>query len=390
MATAATSTSSTSSSNSLPLIQQALTNPSLNAALRQQLFATALRETLALTPATGYTGGQKISTLLQNVGILTAIDVLVSMTVTNNAASGGAALVPSVAFPYNLLHQIELRDYANTMHVQCSGVQLMQRNAVHNGRVPYAAAQHSEGEMSGGAFAYPTSAANGAIAADSSGTIQFYVRVPVSISQNTTVGAMLMQAITGQSYLNITLAPNSTTGGYDQPFTGNYSITNASVQLVQSYLQPQGSNLLSLPGADLQTIYELNGAQVTSDNLSVGMPKFLDFPNARTVHGMYMTFYNGALNYGTDLQELSIRASGNTKLDNNPPLLWIMRQREMLGADLMPGFYYYSTARVPVMTNYLGQVQMEMKPASLGTNPYVALMSENTYTSNTPLPGIGG
>lgn len=384
MAAAAAPTSTQS------LTQQSLTNPAINAALRQQILSTALRESLLLSAKTGYNGGQKISQLLENVGILTSLDVLFSMTVTNNDASGGAALAPSVGFPYNLINHIELRDYSNTVRTQCSGVQLMQRNAVHNGRIPYAANSHAFGDITGsvGQFAYPTTETVGAIPAASSATVQFYMRVPVAISQNTTLAAMLMQAITGQVYLSATLAANSTTGAYDQPFTGDFSITNASMQVVQSYLQQQGA-AQELPAADLQTIYELNGAQVTSDNLAVGQPKFIDFPNARIVHGMYATFYNGALNYGTDLTELSIRASGNTKLITDPPILWIMRQREMLGADLMPGFYYYSTARVPVLTNFLGQVQIEMKPSSLGTNPYVAVMSENTYTANTPLPGIG-
>ena len=369
------------------LTQQALTNPAANAQARAMLMQSALRETLALSPKTGYSGGQTVRQLLENVGIITSLDVIVSMTVTNNSTT--AALVPSIMFPYNLIDKITLVDYNQTTRIQVSGVQLIQRNAIHRLRIPYAAVSHSQGETSGGSYAYPTSTTAGAIAASSSGTVEFLVRVPVSIGEQNTIGAMLMQAITGQVYCNVSIAPNSTTGGYDQPFTGNYSITNAQVQMVQNYLQPQGAQP-ALPSADLSTIYELNGAQQTSSDLAVGQKKFVNFPDARIVHGLYVTFYNGALNYGSDLQSLEVVASGNTNLITDPPLLWFMRLREHLGADLMPGFYWYNTSRVPVLTNYLGQVQMVFKPSSLGSNPYLAVMSENTYMSGTPLPGIGG
>ena len=369
------------------ITQQALTNPAANAQARAMLMQSALRETLALSPKTGYNGGQTIRQLLENVGIITSLDLLVSMTVTNNSTT--AALVPSIMFPYNLIEKISLVDYNQTTRIQCSGVQLMQRNAIHRLRVPYASASHSEGETSGGAYAYPTSVSAGSIAASSSGTVQFLMRLPVSIEEQNTIGAMLMQAITGQVYCNVTIASNSTTGGYDQPFTGNFTISNVSVQMVQNYLQPQGP-APALPSSDLSTIYELNGAQQTSSDLAVGQKKFINFPDARIVHGLYCTFYNGALNYGNDLQSLDVVASGNTNLITDPPLLWIMRLREHLGADLMPGFYWYNTSRVPVLTNYLGQVQMVFKPASLGSNPYIAVMSENTYMSGMPLPGIGG
>ncbi len=375
--------------SSQSLTVQALSNPVANAQARSLLLQSALRETLALSPKTGYAGGQSVRQLLENVGIITSIDVLVSMTVTNNAASGGAALIPSVMFPYNLISKIELRDYNNTVRIQCTGVQLIQRNAIHRGRIPYAADTHAEGETNGSPFAYPTSVTAGSIAAASSGTVQFLVRIPVSIGETNTIGAMLMQAITGQVYCTVTLASNSATGGYDQPFTGNYSISNASVQMVQNYLQPQGA-APALPSMDLSTIYELNGSQQTNSDLAVGQPKYVNFPDARIVHGLYTTFYNGALNYGTDLQSLLIRASGNTQLITDPPTLWIMRLREHLGADLMPGFYWYNTSRVPVLTNYLGQMQMVFTPSSLGSNPYLDVMSENTYMSGTPLPGIGG
>jgi hypothetical protein len=370
------------------LTQQSLTNPAANAQARVNFLSSALRQTLALSPDTGIAGGTTSRKLLENVGVITSLDLLVSVTVTNNAASGGAALVPSVGFPYNILSKIVLTDYNNTNRVNLTGVQLMQRNAVHRSRIPYAANSPAEGGMSGGQQAYPTSVATGSVAAAASATVQFSVRVPVAIGETNTIGALLMQAITGQVYLNTSLAANSATGGYDQPFTGDFSISNGSIQVVQNYLQPQGA-APDLPAMDLSTIYELNGSQQDSSNIAVGLPKYINAPNARIVHGMYLTFYNGALNYGSDLQSMKVRASGNTDLLTDPPQLWFNRLREHLGADLMPGFYWFNTSRVPILTNYLGQVQMVLTPSSVGTNPYIDVMSENTYTSGTPLPGIG-
>lgn len=387
-------TTATAASNPLSP-QNIMANPAANAQARHILLfgdgasnPGALRQTLALNANTGYVGGQKISQKLENLGILTSIGMLVSMTVTNNAASGGAALVPSLGFPYNLIKRFTLRDYANLTRLQFSGLQLWLRNSIHRGRTAYGAVSLAEGEA-GSNFSYPTSQSSGAIAAASSGTVQFFMRVPVSVGDMNTVGAMLMQAITGQVFAEAEIAPNSASGGFDQPFTGNYSISNVSVQFVQSYLQPQGANPI-LPYQDLSTVYELNGNQPDSSNLAVGLPKFINFPDARIVHGMYLLFANGGYNYGTDLTSLKIRVSGNTYIRTDPPTEWIMNLRDDLGADLMPGFYFFSSSRVPVVTNLLGQVQFELVPSSVQAGAYTDIMSESTYMVNTPLPGLGG
>ena len=368
--------------------QNIMTNAALNSVARNELLASALRQSLALSPDVGGVGGQTFRHKLENLGILTAVDVLVSMTVTNNAASGGAALAPTPGFPYNLIKKFALRDYANLERIQASGLQIFLRNAIHNARVPYTANTYAEGNPAT-PFAYPSSSADGAIPAASSATIEFYIRVPISVGMMNTVGALLMQANTGQVFFETTFASNSAAGGFDQPFVGDYSISNIECTLVQQYLQPQGPSPV-LPYQDLSTVYELNGLQQDNTNLAVGLPKFINFPDARIVHGMYLLFANGAWNYGTDLTSLKVRMSGNTYVDNDPPQLWIMRLREMLGGDIMPGFYYYSSARKPIVTNLLGQVQLELIPSSLGANPYTLTMSESTYAVNTPLPGIGG
>lgn len=375
--------------------QNIMANPALNAQARNILLygdgganPGALRQTLALNANTGYVGGNKISQKLENLGILTSLGLLVSMTVTNNAASGGAALVPSVGFPYNLISRYTLRDYANLTRVQASGLQLWLRNSIHRGRTAYGSDTLDEGKVSS-TFAYPTSLAQGAIAAASSATVQFYMKLPVSVGDMNTVGAMLMQAITGQVFAELEIAANDATGGFDKPFTGNYSITNVSAQFIQSYLQPQGPNPI-LPYRDLSTVYELNGNQPDTTGMAVGLPKFLNFPDARIVHGMYLIFANGGYNYGSDLTSLKVRASGNTYLRTEPPIEWIMELRDMIGRDLMPGFYFFSSSRVPVITNLLGQVQIELVPSTVNTGAYTDIMSESTYQVNTPLPGLGG
>lgn len=390
MTTAATPTSSTSLTPA-----NIMANSALNAQARSILLfgdgasnPGALRQTLALNPNTGYVGGNKISQKLENLGILTSLGMLVSMTVTNNAASGGAALVPSIGFPYNLIDTFTLRDYANLTRLQMTGLQLWLRNSIHRGKTAYGAVSLAEG-AAGTNFAYPTSDTQGAIAAASSATVQFFMRIPVSVGDMNTVGAMLMQAITGQVFAEATIAADSTTGGFDSPFTGNYSITDVSVQFVQSYLQPQGPNPI-LPYQDLSTVYELNGKQPDTTNLAVNLPKYINFPDARIVHGMYLIFANGGYNYGSDLASLKIRVSGNTYIRTDPPTEWIMNLREDLGADLMPGFYFFSSSRVPVITNLLGQVQFELTPSLVNAGAYTNIMSESTYMVNTPLPGLGG
>lgn len=364
-----------------------LTNAAQNIANREGLFASALRMSLALSPSTGNNGGTTVRQLLENVGIVQALDVIVSMTVTNNSSS--AALTPSDGFPYNLISKIVFTDYNRVDRVVMTGDELWMRNCFRGGKISYAANSFAEGAPNGGNFAYPSSAAIGAIEEGKSATIHLYFRVPIAMSMNTTMGAILMQGITGQAYLNVTLAGNQTAGGYNHPFTGDYSITNGTVQVVQNYLQPQNA-AQPLPAMDLSTVYELLGDQPTSDNIAVGQPKFINLPNARTVHGVYLTFANGAYNFGSDLTSLKVRASGNTYLDTNPPTVWLMRQREALGADFLPGRYFVDYSRTPITTNFLGQFQVELIPSIVGSNPSVNPVFESTYMVGTQLPGVGG
>lgn len=365
-----------------------LTNPAQNLANREGLFASALDMTLALSPQTGINGGQTVRQLLENVGILQSLDVLVSMTVTNNAASGGTALTPSAGFPYNLIDKITFTDYNRVDRVSVTGTELWMRNCFRGGKIVYAAQDFVVGSPNNNSvFSMPTSYSSGSIAAASSATVSLYFRIPVSMSRLTTMGALLMQGNGAQAYCSVTLAANSTTGGYNYPFTGDYSISNGTVQITQQYLQPQDANA-PLPAMDLSTVYELSGNQPTSDNIAVGQPKYINIPNARTVHGIYVTFANGAYNYGSDLTSLKIRASGNTYLNSSPVDVWLMKQRDMLGSDFIPGRYFADFARTPITTNYVGQFQIELVPSSVGTNPSVNPLFESTYMVGTQLPGM--
>jgi hypothetical protein len=208
------------------------------------------------------------------------------------------------------------------------------------------------------------------------------------MSSLTTMGSLLMQGNGAQAYCSVTLAGNNSTGGYDHPFTGDYTLTNGTVQIVQRYLQPQNA-AAPLPAMDLSTVYELSGNQPTSDNIAVGAPKFIDIPNARTVHGVYLAFANGAYNYGSDLTSLKVRASGNTYLNTDPLDVWLMDQRNLLGSDFLPGRYFSDYSRTPITTNYVGQFQIELIPSSVGSNPSVNPMFESTYMVGTQLPGMG-
>jgi P3 major capsid protein. len=367
------------------LTVESLTNPAQNAANRAGLFASAFSMSLALSPNTGVAAGATVRQLLENVGILQSIDVLVSMTVTNN---GTSALVPSVAFPYNLVDRITFTDYNRTERVNLTGTELWMRNCFRGARIHNAADEYQQGGPNDTGYAYPTSATTGAIAAGDSATVEMLFKVPVSMSHLTTMGALLMQGNGAQAYANVTLANSHATGGYDLPFTGDYTITAGSVQIVQRYLQPQNA-AQPYPAMDLSTVYELAGNQPTSDNIAVGAPKFINIPNARTVHGVYLTFANGAYNYGSDLTSLRIRASGNTYLNTDPLPVWLMHQRNLLGGDFLPGRYFADYSRTPITTNYVGQFQVELVPSSVGTNPSVNPMFESTYMVGTQLPGMG-
>jgi len=372
--------------------QNILTNPQANAMARAVFLQSAIAQSFPQQPVNGLAGtaGNNVARIrLENYGVLYAIDALVTLTLTNSGAAVFGAVSPG--FPYTLLDEVSFTPYnSQTSRIFCSGLELMQRNAVHKARIPYSDASFAYGDTSGGAMDYPTTpAAAAALAAGASMTVAFAVRIPIAVGALNTVGALFMQGISGDSYVEAKLALNNAVGSALLPITGDYAITNASVQFIQQYYQAQGPSPL-LPLMDFSTVYELAGKKVSTSNFAANQDKFIDMPNSRIVHGTYIRFYNGAYTYGTDLNKLEIRSSGNTTIDNNPPLLWILRQREMLGADLLPGWYYYSSARVPIETNLLGQFQVVLNPNVVNAGIQTSTMFESTYMVNQPLPGIGG
>lgn len=368
--------------------QQAQQQAAQNAAARANLLATSLRYTKT-SPAVVTTGGGLVNIKLVNVGLLTSVDLLFTITVNN---AGAAAATPTVGFPYNLIRNIQFKDYNGTYRVNTTGRHLANLQSIRHGKPWQVAFTPAQGNYTGSQIAYPTSAAT-TIAGSSSETVNFWLRVPLAYDPKSNLqGMVYMQATLGECYINITPEFNFQ-NTYDSPFTGatnaqSITITNWSVTMTQNYLQPQIYTNQTVPFMDIQTVYEIN-QYTTSSNITPNQQVFINYPNSRNVLAMYSIYGNGsAYTYGTDMISFVTQLSANTTIRDDSPTLKFQKLREHLKMDAHPGLYYSDHREIPISTSMFGQMQDVAIPSVVNANAYFDIQTESFYTVGLTLPGL--
>lgn len=370
-----------------------------NAQLRQILLASAMRMRKNIGTFTATALGATTRIKLFNVGIVTKLCLWVTCPVT----IGTANATRSAKAPYNLINSVQLNDYNNTQRTILSGAQLYQINSVRKRQAAFV--------NNGG----PIVDANGSAAlggeilnpscpiAVGNVTISFYLEVPVAFDQETDLrGAILAQTAVGDMYLTINW--NSTlyqNGSIEAVYNGAGTttvvlngVTGPSVTVFQEYLLPQAINIggksqLPIPVLDLQTVYELLGNIRTSDNIAVNSEKLINYPNVRSVIGMYWGLINGNTASATDLNLIRIIANGNNVVKEWNQQSLILENRDYTSGDLFSGAYNFILHRSkPIETALFGNFQLGLTPNTVNANAYVEFATESFYTLGAALPGV--
>jgi hypothetical protein len=353
-------------------------------------YGKRMRKELAtVTEAVG--GTSRVQ--LFNVGVLTKLLLEVTVDIT----IGTAIAVPSAFAPWNLIRRLKVQDYDGTDRVNLSGFQLWVLNSVRN-------KQFYGGNNQSGAAVFtnpvvPTAVANG--------QIRFFIEVPIAFDVDNpdmklqdTRGAIMSQTNVGQMFLNIdwntSLYGN---GDIDSVYAGaatttvvGQNATPITLTVWQDFIMPQpipGTNVVPLPRADLQTVYELAGGVRSNDNLAVGAEKLLDLPNVRSVIGSYFNYVTGGAVAQGNLSELRLIVNGNQIFQDNTELSQLFTQRQFLNTDLVAGVFFYNSRQTPIQTAIYGNVQAGLTPAVVsGGNQYVEIMYESFWPKGIALPGI--
>lgn len=377
-----------------PQQNNAMVQAQNNAAMRTALLATAPRMRKSVQTAVAQSG-QTTRIKLFNVGIITKLQLYVTAAVT----IGVAIAVPSAKAPYNLISRIKVTDYDGTDRINISGFQLFMLNAVRARAI----------------FGYHNTPAIPAVFVNPSvptavgnGTISFFIDVPLAFDSENVIpqlqdlrGAILAQTAVGEMYLSIDWnASYYTNADVESVYAGAGTTTvianganNINVTCWQEYLLPQAVGAqgeIPLPGIDLMTVYELSGNLRSSDNLAVNTEKLINYPNVRSVIGVYMNYVQAGTMTQGKINTFRLIANGNNILRDHSELSQLLYQRNYMlaDADTIPGAYFFSHRDKPIETALFGNVQLGITPNTVGATPYMEVGYESFYTKGQALPGL--
>jgi hypothetical protein len=359
---------------------------------RQALLATAPRMVKNVATITS-TPGTTSRIKLFNVGVITKLNLYVSVALTIGVATATA----STKAPWNVITRLRLTDYDGTDRINISGFQLFVLNSVrwaqlygYNNDAATAVLTNPSVPTAVGAYTGTTG-------------LNFYLEIPLAFNVDNPVpqlqdlrGAILGQTAVGEMYLSIDWNPSFyLNGDLESVYSGSGTTTITGVSITatmwQEYLLPQaiGANgYIPIPAIDLMTVYELNGNIRSSDNLAVGTEKLINYPNVRSVIGMYANFVQAAsLTFGK-VNTIRMIANGNNIMKDHSETLQMLKQRLWARGDIIPGCYFNLHRDKPIETALFGNVQMGITPNTVGATPYIEVLTESFYTKGMALPGI--
>ncbi len=322
--------------------------------------------------------GQLITLSMPTAGIMTGVDLHITCELNITAAAtanpvGAAGLITNVS----------TTDWYGNTRTNTSASRLQSLNGYHQGR-PYNSVPTSfNRDTANLLYDLPT-------AVNSSATIDFWLHVPFAASPSSLVGALLTQTSNGTCQVNLQTITNLVSASNPlAPYSaGTMTAGNVYVTPYWSFLMPVSFAPETLPTISLSTAYSIQDIQ-TPQNLSVGVDNLTNFPAARVIHSQLLDFINGsAMNFGSDLNNLAIIINGATPVRFWDPAAKLVHQRNLLGADDIPGRYYFPYTADPINTQVFGSYQIQVNPSVVNSGASLVVASEMTYAMGVPLPGL--
>jgi hypothetical protein len=327
---------------------------------------------------------------INNVGIVTDLDIEVNLTLTNTSSSNVIS-GPNSHAPFSLFSNVQFKDYSQYNRIDCSGYQLYLNNFQRYG--------YKYGSAYSGALIPNFDVLPASLAVSSSADVSFVIRVPLAYNPRSDLrGAILAQRNTGEAFLNFTLNNLSALQSGNDAFysTNGADLTVAvnSINIYQNYYLPYVANgQYLLPSQQLGVVYEVNGQLTTTSNISGGVEKLIDYQTQRQILSQTIQFYNTSTGSNvanpitSDFSKVRLIANTSQTLNEWTPNRLVAAYRNMFHDDL-PLDVIYIPSLPPVNTELYGQVQLGLTPASGVTGGIMQVLTESMFNTGSPLSGL--
>lgn len=363
-----------------------MTPQQINALQRQAVLKNAVEMTqqvASVIVAAPTAGNNVVNFNPRNVGLVKRFLLEISGTATSNTAAASAT-----AYGLSkLISNIQFTDLNNNVRINTDGVHLTVLKQVKTREIGLSALAISTVQtdaMLAGQFISSGSAPNFPVVnyppAPTTGGVPFRAvfEIPLAYSDEDLRGAIYLNVVNATAQLSVTLNPNAFSANAATDTTGSVwasganpagTITAVTLTLYQIYLDqlPVGPKGVILPSLDLSTVYELKQTNLT------GMVVTQDFPypyaNFRDFLSTLVTFNStgatAGLKNGSDVNYWALQSANFTNIWKIDPLYAAQKTREIIGADLPLGTYYFSHRKKPLSTVQYGNLQLMLNPASV-------------------------
>lgn len=366
------------------MAQQAQQNPQqANAFARAIIQANGVEMTQqiynnAITP----TVSNVINIQPRNVGLIKGF--WIELTAAVSCSSG--TLTPTDFGPSNLLSQIVFTDLNNNTRIQTTGWHLAMVNTAKARRVYGSAAPFGTGHDSPMNFGsnWNVISQTASIAAAATGVVVMRYFVPLAYSDTDYRGAVYANVVNATMNLQLTVNANPVSvAGADSTASvykgGVGSITSIQVSVYQLFMDqiPFSNGFPILPAIDLSTIYELKNT-VFPPTILANTEFAMQYSNFRDYLSTFVVYYNGAARAaGTDISYLSLQAANFSNIWKKTPALIAMQTRNILGVDMPPGTYYFSSRAKPISSQQYGNIELIINPSTAGATAYLGVGYED-------------
>lgn len=342
--------------------------------------------------------GQTARFKVLNSGYLTGF--YVTMTIVTPIGVAAATLSPRGL--YAAINRIRFTDYAQVDRLNLSGYQLFVRNTVNALHPHLAGMALASGADQSASLAVPgmtvgyTNPTINLTVGTRTEKVTFYVPVARNAQRGDLRGMIDAENVEGEAYLNIELASLLYANGNDDYMfngaaTTTATLTSATFDVVQEFYYPQKiQGVLPRPLLDMKTVYELAGAQRTTDNLSAGADKIINVMNNRSIRRVYVNYQNNGVlggSSGNELDRLKFLIGGSNYIQDVTEEQKCFMQRQDMGHDLPKGSYYFEFDHGLETSSY-GIAQLAVQPGGTLVSPYVETCFENLYTIGAPLSAV--
>jgi P3 major capsid protein len=320
--------------------------------------------------------GTVINFIPRNVGLVKRLIFRFTATVTAGATTTQTLTKFGLQ---NLISNVAFWDLGNNQRINTGSWHLTAISSAKRRQV-FGSAVTTDTPLGYGNNNNRTMFAPSTIAANGNSQIVFQLEIPFVKNDTDLRGAIYADVTQANMQVQVTLNPNMFVTSTADPSLAMYqsggtdlaSLSGVSVQVFQNYLDQlprisqNGALIPILPQQDIGTAYMLTNSVsalpvVNQDNSAA-------FVNARTYESV--TFYydnNGTLNVnGSDLTYIQLQSANFTNIYNLDGGMISLMERNVLQDDFPAGMHYLDLRHRPIDTNQYGNMQLVIKPSSVG------------------------